>query len=291
MNSSPPSPPLQTLQIPGPTLAALLHLCSTTTTPLSGHLFGHLSLSLSPISDSSPSSSPTLILTLSSFLSSSSSSATTTSSSLIGAFASRRRSPLRLSLLDCHHCLNSINQNQSQHHDHDPFVFLLVTNNDQTLIDTFEFKAFQFRVSKMLFDPIAVEIVNIGPEFRAGYGSFSPKSRLPYLEGGMGSPMREEREVSLGALKREEEEGMALEAYAEGYDVGSLGRLMGGMNVEGIEELYERMLRRLEGLARKVEVSEEKVIQKEKRNNRLRQSLKLSSEFASFGKNRPLSID
>ncbi|GAB2224743.1 hypothetical protein Droror1_Dr00005513, partial [Drosera rotundifolia] len=39
-------------------LAALLHLCSTTT--LSGHLFDHLSLSLSPISDSFPFSSSTL---------------------------------------------------------------------------------------------------------------------------------------------------------------------------------------------------------------------------------------
>ncbi|GAB2263748.1 hypothetical protein Droror1_Dr00025882 [Drosera rotundifolia] len=278
MNSSPPppSPPLQTLQIPGPTLAALLHLCSFSTT-LSGHLFGHLSLSLSPISDSSPSSYSTLSLTLSSFLSTTTttSSPPSSSSSLIGAFASRRRSPLRLSLLDYHHCLNSINQSQSQHHDHDPFVFLLVVNNDQNAIDTFEFKAFQFRVSTMSFDPIAVEIVNIGPGFRAGYGSFSPNSRLPYLgyERAMGSPMREdereEREVSLGELRREKE-GMALEAYAEGYDVGSLGRLMGGMNVKGIEELYGKMLGRLEGLAREVEVSEEKVIEKEKRNNELR---------------------
>ncbi|KAL9271701.1 hypothetical protein AKJ16_DCAP19300 [Drosera capensis] len=281
MNSSsppPPSPPLQTLQIPGPTLAALLHLCSTTTTTLSGHLFGHLSLTLSSISDSNPFSSSTLSLTLSSFLISSTTTTTSSSpssSSLIGAFSSRRRSPLRLSLLDYHHCLNSINQNQSQRHDHDhdPFVFLLVVNNDQNVIDTFEFKAFQFRVSTMSFDPIAVEVVNIGPGFRAGYGSFSPNSRLPYLgyERGMGSPMREdEREASLGELRREKEEGMALEAYAEGYDMGSLGRLMRRMNVKGIEELYEKMLRRLKGLAREVEVSEEKVIEKEKRNNELR---------------------
>ncbi|GAB2211108.1 hypothetical protein Droror1_Dr00016399, partial [Drosera rotundifolia] len=45
------------------TLAALLHLCSTTTT-LSDHLFGHLFLSLSPISSSSRSSSSTLSSTL-----------------------------------------------------------------------------------------------------------------------------------------------------------------------------------------------------------------------------------
>ncbi|GAB2225444.1 hypothetical protein Droror1_Dr00006236 [Drosera rotundifolia] len=87
------------------------HLCSTITT-----LSGHFSLSLSPISDSSPSSSSTLSLTLSFFLSTTTTTTTSSSPSffsLIDVFVSRCRSPLRLSLPDYHHCLNSINQNKN----------------------------------------------------------------------------------------------------------------------------------------------------------------------------------
>ncbi|GAB2252417.1 hypothetical protein Droror1_Dr00005264 [Drosera rotundifolia] len=68
------------------------------------------------ISDSSPSSSSStlsLTLTLSSFLSTTITTSSFPSSSLIDVFASRRYSPLRLSLLDFHHCLNSINQNRN----------------------------------------------------------------------------------------------------------------------------------------------------------------------------------
>ncbi|GAB2214951.1 hypothetical protein Drorol1_Dr00019320 [Drosera rotundifolia] len=71
--------------------------------------------SLINISHSSPSSSSTLSLALSSFLSTTTTkSSSPSSSSLIGAFACRRCSPFRVSLLDYHHCRNQGSRNRNE---------------------------------------------------------------------------------------------------------------------------------------------------------------------------------
>ncbi|GAB2224503.1 hypothetical protein Drorol1_Dr00005264 [Drosera rotundifolia] len=86
------------------------------------------------ISDSS--STLSLTLTLSSFLSTTITTSSSSSFSLIDVFASRRYSPLRLSFLDFHHCLNSINQNRNPMSSSSPTTTTTVTIQSLLLLTT-----------------------------------------------------------------------------------------------------------------------------------------------------------
>ncbi|KAL9242572.1 hypothetical protein vseg_016558 [Gypsophila vaccaria] len=79
---------------------------------------------------------------------------------------------------------------------------------------------------------------------------------------------------SLSDLKRVGLHQKELDAYvAGGYDVASLCRLVGGDAVgymSSVEELYDKMLSKLHGLARAVESSSARVLELELHNTKLR---------------------
>lgn len=83
----------------------------------------------------------------------------------------------------------------------------------------------------------------------------------------------EKERESLSEMKRISKDQKDLDSYAEGYQLGNLSRLMGSDAVNymsGVEELYEKMLAKLESLARLVESSSAKVLQQENYNMKLR---------------------
>lgn len=74
-------------------------------------------------------------------------------------------------------------------------------------------------------------------------------------------------------IKQAAKEQRALDACTEGFELGRLSRLMGSeaVNYTGeLEDLYGRMLAKLEGLARAVEKSSARVLEQEDRNIKLR---------------------
>lgn len=80
-------------------------------------------------------------------------------------------------------------------------------------------------------------------------------------------------EKSLSDLRRIAKDQTELNMCAEGFEVGNLSRLMGSEAsnyTAGLEDLYEKMLAKLEGLARLVEKSSAKVLEQENHNIKLR---------------------
>ena len=86
--------------------------------------------------------------------------------------------------------------------------------------------------------------------------------------------MAEDRdERSLIDRKRVAKDQSELDMSAEGFEIGGLSRLMGSEAANytvGLEDLYEKMLAKLEGLARLVEKSSAKVFEQENHNMKLR---------------------
>ncbi|CAA7051030.1 unnamed protein product [Microthlaspi erraticum] len=153
--------------------------------------------------------------------------------------------------------------------------FLLTTPSTEQLIHTHEYRAYQFRSSNRRVEPRSVAIVNIGPAFRGHYGTFSPKSGFPPLIYDLrSSAMNEDRdEGSLSAKKQALSDQKEIDALAEGLQVGYLKRLVGAEAANytgGIEEMYERMLAKVESLASEVEQSSAKVFEQDNRNRKLR---------------------
>ncbi|KAF5476332.1 hypothetical protein F2P56_008060 [Juglans regia] len=298
--------PVEKIAISGPTLASLMQRFSSSTGPIDGLLFGHVSfLTPSTLSDdstttSSSSSSETLIATVTSFLSSSSTSlsfyspsgrvnpshlAPSSSSSLLGWFSARRKSPLRPSMREfsVSESLSSLpnlsfpilNSSSSL----SPCIFLLLTTPipDQA-IHTHEYRAYQFRASTESFDPKSVDIVNIGPAFRGHYGAFSPNSNFPSLACELRSSAmvedKKEEEESSSRVKQAAEDQRHLDQCAEGFEIGRLSLMIGSEATNyttGLEDLYEKMLAKIENLAREVELSSAKVFEQENHNRKLRQ--------------------
>ncbi|KAF6144810.1 hypothetical protein GIB67_038909 [Kingdonia uniflora] len=159
-----------------------------------------------------------------------------------------------------------------------PCVFVIFTTplTDQ-LIHTHEHRAYQYRRSSLRFEPRSMDVVNIGPAFRVHYGAFAPNAQFPLLprvaagdmEVGEDSKSRD----CLSSLRRVSKEQRGLDMCAEGFDVGKLKQLMGleaARYTMGLEELYTKMLVKLEGLASLVEKSSAKVLEQEQRNIKLR---------------------
>ncbi|XP_062166200.1 uncharacterized protein LOC133872635 [Alnus glutinosa] len=278
-------PPIDKIAISGPTLASLIQRFSSSSGPLDGLLFGHVALlSPSTLSDDDPSSSTTtattstsqtLIATITSFLSLPFSSPSghllpsfPSSPSPLGWFSARRRSPLRPSMREF-----SVSQSLSSSSTPlSPCLFLLLASpiHDHA-IHTHEYRAYQFRASSESFDPKCIDIVNIGPGFRGHYGAFSPNSPFPALpcEVGGSVMVEDEKEGGEGEL----EERRQLDLCAEGFEVRRLRRLIGSGAADytaELEDLYEKMLAKVESLARQVELSSAKVFEQENHNRKLR---------------------
>ncbi|XWS43895.1 hypothetical protein CRYUN_Cryun16bG0144000 [Craigia yunnanensis] len=295
---------LQKIAISGPTLASMIQRLSSSPADVDGLLFGHVTyIAPSTLSDDSaqtPSDSQP-VATISSFLSFpsllsfydslgrvNSSRLTPTHLNhkpLIGWFSSRRRTPLRPSMRESAvtRSLSSIPnlslpiQNANFNSVFAPSIFLLFTTPGQDqFIQTNQYRAFQFQSSKLCLNPVSIDIVNIGPAFRGHYGSFSPSSALPFLNCELRSltAMNEDRkEENLIGMNQSEKDQSELDMCAEGMQVGKLSQLIGPEAVNytaGLEDLYEKMLSKIESLARLVEVSSAKVIEQENHNRKLR---------------------
>ncbi|TYH03172.1 hypothetical protein ES288_A09G200100v1 [Gossypium darwinii] len=295
---------LQKIAISGPTLASMIQRLSSSPADLDGLLFGHVTcIALSTLSDDSVQSTPDsqLVATISSFLSFpsllyfydslgrvDSSRLTLTNLNqkpLIGWFSFRRKTPLRPSMressvtrsLPSNPQLYLPVQNASSESLFAPSIFLLFTTplQDQ-FIQTCQYRAFQFQSSNLCFNPLSIDIVNIGPAFRGHYGAFSPTSALPFLncELRSSSAINECRnEENLIGMKRIAKDQSELDMCAEGMQIGRLNQLIGPEAVNytaGLEDLYEKMLCKIESLARLVEASSAKVVEQENHNRKLR---------------------
>ncbi|KAF7845265.1 FAM175 family [Senna tora] len=287
---------LHKIAISGPTLASVIQSFSTSPGAVDGLLFGHVTyVTPSTLSDDSASESSTLVATITGFLCSGTinsfydSTGTVDPSSLhrlliIGWFSGRRKTNLRPSMREfaVTASLSSMTQfafsvkNAPESTNFNPCVFLLLSSPlaDQP-IHTHEYRGYQFRKVTESFDPKSMDIVNIGPAFRGHYGSFSPNAPFPSLACDLGhSPMNEDKdEGSLNQMKQVLKEQKELDICAEGFQVGSLSRLMGSEATNytaGLENLYEKMLLKVENLARQVERSSAQVLEQENHNRRLR---------------------
>uniref|UniRef100_A0A1J3FC83 BRISC complex subunit Abro1 n=2 Tax=Noccaea caerulescens TaxID=107243 RepID=A0A1J3FC83_NOCCA len=204
---------------------------------------------------------------------------------LLGWFSARRKSANRPSMREVavtsslssqfHLPIEDLENPNSTTNMASSVFFLLTTPLTDQLIHTHEYRAYQFRSSNHRVEPRSVGIVNIGPAFRGHYGSFSPKSGFPPLICEFrSSAMNEDRdEGSLSAKKQALNDQKEIDALAEGLQVGDLKRLVGAEAANytgGIEEMYERMLAKVESLASEVEKSSARVYEQENRNRKLR---------------------
>uniref|UniRef100_A0A803MK29 Uncharacterized protein n=1 Tax=Chenopodium quinoa TaxID=63459 RepID=A0A803MK29_CHEQI len=223
--------PLQKVTISGPTLSSLINRFASSPSNTQGLLFGKFSLHTSSLSDESPSPSlspSSLIATITGFISSGNSSGNSS-----GDLASLLRrthhrhvigwfSGRRRSPLRPSLHEFAVSQSLSSE---SPRVFLLLTtpfNDTQSLIHTHEYRVYHFVRLENSFETTPLDVVNIGPAFRGQYGAFSPNSELPCL------PCNFQDAVSY---------------------------------VSGVEELYEKMLAKLDCLATQVEGSSSKVLE------------------------------
>ncbi|XP_050236614.1 uncharacterized protein LOC126686546 [Mercurialis annua] len=216
-----------------------------------------------------------------------SSSSTTNHRHFIGWFSGRRKTPLRPSLREFS-VSRSLSSSQflfpittSSEHDGNlikglrPCVFLLFSTpvHDQ-LIHTHEYRAYQFRSETTSFESKPIDIVNIGPAFRGNYGNFSPSnSMFPMLNCEMSGLSAMNEDNSLSEMKKVVKDQKELDLCAEGFEVKDLSRLIGseasGYTL-GLENMYEKMLVKIESLARQVETSNANVLEQENQNRKLR---------------------
>ncbi|EOY07073.1 Uncharacterized protein TCM_021595 isoform 1 [Theobroma cacao] len=294
---------LQKIAISGPTLASMIQRLSSSPADVDGLLFGHVTyIAPSTLPDDSAQTPPDsqLVATISSFLSfpsllsfydslgrvdSSSLTPHLDHKSIIGWFSSRRKTPLRPSVREfsVSRSLSSIPnlslpvQDANFNSHFSPSIFLLFTTPIQDqFVQTNQYRAFQFQSAKLRFNPVSIDIVNIGPAFRGHYGSFSPNSALPFLNCELRSltAMNEDRtEEKLTGMKQAAKDQSELDMCTEGMQIGRLSRLIGPEAVNytaGLEDLYQKMLSKIESLARLVETSSAKVLEQESHNRKLR---------------------
>ncbi|KAJ6299833.1 hypothetical protein OIU76_020761 [Salix suchowensis] len=296
--------PFQKITISGPTLSALMHRIATSLGDVDGLLFGHATrLTPSTLTDDNTPQNPDsdLVATITSFFcpniplsfydslgrvdsvtlhrlvssTTHQSNSSSSSSNFLGWFSARRKSPIRPSMREfcVSQSLSRLKTAAKGDKDLNPCVFLLFTTpvHGEMLYHTHEYRAYQFQVNSRCFEPKTIAIDNIGPDFRGNYGCFSPNSPFPELK--CASAMNDEVGEDLNRMERVSKDQKELDMVAEGFCVGDLGKLMGSETVNStmsLEDLYEKMLGKLDNLARQVEKSNAKVLEMENHNRKLR---------------------
>ncbi|XP_006298122.2 BRISC complex subunit Abraxas 2 [Capsella rubella] len=300
---------LEKIEISGATLASLIQRASSSPSDVDGLIFGQIhrivssNLSDDPPADSlaSSSSSDQIVATVTSFVCSGKtvsfydplgrvdsrridSLRVDSPDRLIGWFSARRKTANRPSMRELAVASSLSSQfhlpvedlkNPKLTNMASCVFFLLTTPSSDQCIHTHEYRGYQFRSSKQRLEPRSVGIVNIGPAFRGHYGSFRPKSGFPPLicELDSSAMIVDRDEGSLGAKKQAVKDQKEIDALAEGLQVGDLKRLVGAEaanNTGGIEDMYEKMLAKVQSLASDVEKSSDRVFQQEKHNRKLR---------------------
>ncbi|KAF8027123.1 hypothetical protein BT93_E0138 [Corymbia citriodora subsp. variegata] len=205
---------------------------------------------------------------------------------LIGWFSSRRRSRLQPSMREFNIAASlssdpslsfPIDDGAASSNGFSPRVFLLFSTPPlDSAIHTHEYRAFQFRTATDTFEPRSVDVVNIGPGFRGHYGNFSPNSSFPWLACDLrGSSMMQEdsKEERLSEMRQAAKYQNEIDLIAEGFPVAKLSRLVGSEAsnyTAGLEEMYEKMLTKVDSLARLVEAGSAQVVEMEQHNSKLR---------------------
>ncbi|OAY62563.1 hypothetical protein ACMD2_01139 [Ananas comosus] len=220
-------------------------------------------------------------------------SAGASAASVVGWFSARRRSPLRPSMRELAVSLSlsqapalALPADGSPPCDPRPCVFLLLSSSATAnlAVHTHEYRAFVLRPdpSGGSLVPRSLDVINVGPAFRAQYGSFSPESPLPWMpHRPRGAEEKEgdgrgKRGESLSRQRSAAREQRMLDAVTEGFGVERLEKLVGPAAVEytsQLEDLYGKMLLKLESLARQVEKSSARVLEQENRNLLMRSKL------------------
>lgn len=173
-----------------------------------------------------------------------------------------------------------------------PCLFLMCTQSGgQQAVHTHDYRAYQYHLNSRSFEPRTVTIVNIGPAFRVQYDSFSPVVPFPLLSSSMeaedesqswsastgwGTKRRETHESSRKTRVALAKEQAVLDMYSEGYKVDKLASFVGsdGMRqVPELEDLYAKMLSKLETLAKHVCESSSALAEQEKINTQMRLDL------------------
>ncbi|KAK8950015.1 hypothetical protein KSP40_PGU012426 [Platanthera guangdongensis] len=161
-----------------------------------------------------------------------------------------------------------------------PCIFLLLSfsSTDNQAIHTYEYRSFHLRRNPIagigVLEPRSLHIVNIGPDFRGHYGSFSPESALPWMH--LPAEDNLAQKESLRNLQDRAAAQRLLASSAEGFTVDQLAHLVGPGAAEytsELENLYMKMILKLEGLARLVEKSSAAVLEQENKNLKLRSRL------------------
>ncbi|XP_077213643.1 BRISC complex subunit Abro1-like protein [Tasmannia lanceolata] len=298
--------PFQKVTISGPTLSSIIQRSSSSSGDIDGLLFGHVT-QITPsslpddITDQNPSSSSTLVANITSHFSSGTLLSfydslgrldltvlrrllLSSSSPLLGFFVSRRRTPFRPSMrefalsqtLKILTLENSPSNPLPQNSPPPPLpsiFFLLSTPFSDGIIHTHEYRAFQF-LNGGFFEPRSLDVINIGPAFRGHYGAFSPISPFPHIAFGLETEDGKRKE-SLSKVRKASKEQKVLDSSVEGlgFEIGQLSRLVGSEAANytlELEDLYGKMLVKLEGLARVVEKSSARVLEQENQNIKLR---------------------
>lgn len=291
-------PQLLKVAILGPTLASMIERFISSPGDIDGFLFGHVTettpSNLSDDDSSTSNSESQLVATITGFLCSGRNfsfydslgrvnslkvpSPSSNHHHLIGWFSGRRHSPLRPSLREFS-VTNSLSKSpqfrfsvktasqSTTNQTLTPCVFVLLTTplTDQ-LIHTHQYRAFQLQAVKKHSSPSldakSVDVVNIGPAFRGHYGNFAPSCPLPMLNCDTRNSYSAMNEESLTAQREKVSNQKQLDSFAEGFRVDTLSRLMGpeaSGYAGAVEDLYEKMLVKVESLARMVEASSARV--------------------------------
>ncbi|XP_042396636.1 uncharacterized protein LOC121986761 [Zingiber officinale] len=280
--------PISKISISSPALSSIIQSLASAPGDVDGLLFGRVSHLLAPdprdedsSADSGAASHSYVAATVTGHLCLPSPYSGHPDGSLIGWFSGRRRSPLRPSMRDravsltLYGTLAHVNGAEdaptgppigSPDLLHHPSVFLLLsfsaTRNQA--VHTHEDRAFVLQTCRGILETRSLHTVNLGPAFRAQYGSFSSESPLPWMpcQRGFEDGNKREGESSnhLGQFAREQQ---MLELSAEDFSVERLGRLVGpvaSQYTSELEDLYGRRLLKLESLARLVEESSAKIL-------------------------------
>ncbi|KAF8402564.1 hypothetical protein HHK36_010650 [Tetracentron sinense] len=285
--------PVQKISISGPALASIIQRFSSSAGDVDGLLFGHVN-DVTPSNlqdDDLPESSSTLVATITSYFCSGTVNSFYDSlghldhtalrrllsgrgpdRSLIGWFVGRRKTPLRPSMREASVSASLSIKTLTLIPPEDPLNFppcifvVFTTPLADQLIHTHEHRAFQFRRSAGVFEQKSMDVVNLGPAFRGHYGAFCPNSAFPWLPCVLrdSSMAEDSSNESLNQMKGISKEQSGLDMCAEGFEVGRLSRLMGfeaANYTSELEDLYGKMLAKLEGLAQLVEKSSARVLE------------------------------
>ncbi|MQL99796.1 hypothetical protein Taro_032517 [Colocasia esculenta] len=199
---------------------------------------------------------------------------------LMGWFSARRNSSLRPSMreyavsLSLSRAMKALAQDerpagnpQELMPTHCVFMLLSSSSTENQAVHSHEYRTFVLESggSGPVHRPMPVEVVNVGPAFRSQYNMFSPESPFPWLPCGAGTHDDGE-DRSLNFIRRTAKERPLLDGLAEGYGIERLRRMVGPgaeKYKSDLEDLYENMLTKLEGLTKLVEESSVRVLEQE----------------------------